>query len=237
MIIWLLLYQLMNKKKKYLGIIPARGQSKRLKNKNILDLHGKPLVAYTIKAALKSMYLDRVVVSSEDRAILKISNRFGADTLKRPKNIAKDTSTTFDVIKHVINNIKGFEYVVILQPTSPLRDEKHIDRAINFLKKKKADAVISVCKVDHSPLWSNILPKNKSMKNFLNDEILNKRSQDLKKYYRLNGAIYICKIEKLLEEKSLFLKNNIYAFEMSQEKSIDIDTKLEFVVAEHFLSK
>ena len=75
------------------------------------------------------------------------------------------------------------------------------------------------------------------MKNFLNDEILNKRSQDLKKYYRLNGAIYICKIEKLLEEKSLFLKNNIYAFEMSQEKSIDIDTKLEFVVAEHFLSK
>ena len=138
MIIWLLLYQLMNKKKKYLGIIPARGQSKRLKNKNILDLHGKPLVAYTIKAALKSMYLDRVVVSSEDRAILKISNRFGADTLKRPKNIAKDTSTTFDVIKHVINNIKGFEYVVILQPTSPLRDEKHIDRAINFLKKKKS---------------------------------------------------------------------------------------------------
>ena len=127
----------MNNKKKYLSIIPARGQSKRVKNKNILPLNGKPLIAYTINSALKSKYLDRVFVSSDNTAILEMSKRFGAETLKRPRNLAKDTSTTFDVIKHAIKNIKGFEYVVVLQPTSPLRDEKHIDKAINFLKKKK----------------------------------------------------------------------------------------------------
>jgi len=227
----------MNNKKKYLSIIPARGQSKRVKNKNILPLNGKPLIAYTINSALKSKYLDRVFVSSDNTAILEMSKRFGAETLKRPRNLAKDTSTTFDVIKHAIKNIKGFEYVVVLQPTSPLRDEKHINKAINFLKKKKADAVISVCKEDHSPLWSNVLPKDKSLKGFLKEEIINKRSQDLKNYYRLNGAIYICKIKKLLEKKSFFLKDNIYAFEMSREKSIDIDTKLDFILAEFLLSR
>jgi CMP-N,N'-diacetyllegionaminic acid synthase len=227
----------MNNKKKYLSIIPARGQSKRVKNKNILPLNGKPLIAYTINSALKSKYLDRVFVSSDNTAILEMSKRFGAETLKRPRNLAKDTSTTFDVIKHAIKNIKGFEYVVVLQPTSPLRDEKHINKAINFLKKKKADAVISVCKEDHSPLWSNVLPKDKSLKGFLKEEIINKRSQDLKNYYRLNGAIYICKIKKLLEKKSFFLKDNIDAFEMSREKSIDIDTKLDFILAEFLLSR
>jgi len=227
----------MNNKKKYLSIIPARGQSKRVKNKNILPLNGKPLIAYTINSALKSKYLDRVFVSSDNTAILEMSKRFGAETLKRPRNLAKDTSTTFDVIKHAIKNIKGFEYVVVLQPTSPLRDEKHINKAINFLKKKKADAVISVCKEDHSPLWSNVLPKDKSLKGFLKEKIVNKRSQDLKNYYRLNGAIYICKIKKLLEKKSFFLKDNIYAFEMSREKSIDIDTKLDFILAEFLLSR
>ena len=227
----------MNNKKKYLSIIPARGQSKRVKNKNILPLNGKPLIAYTINSALKSKYLDRVFVSSDNTAILEMSKRFGAETLKRPRNLAKDTSTTFDVIKHAIKNIKGFEYVVVLQPTSPLRDEKHINKAINFLKKKKADAVISVCKEDHSPLWSNVLPKDKSLKGFLKEKIVNKRSQDLKNYYRLNGAIYICKIQKLLEKKSFFLKSNIYAFEMSREKSIDIDTKLDFLLAEFLIGK
>lgn len=227
----------MNKNKKYLAIIPARGQSKRLKNKNILDFIGKPLIAYTINAALKSAYLDRVVVSSENKTILEISRKFGAETLKRPKNIAKDTSSTFDVIKHAVNSLRGFKYIVVLQPTSPLRNEKHIDKAINFLEKKKADAVISVCREDHSPLWCNVLPKNKSMKGFLKEEILNKRSQDLKKFYRLNGAIYICKIKKLLEEKSLFLKDKIFAFEMPINKSIDIDTKLEFVTAKYLLTK
>ena len=116
--------------------------------------------------------------------------------------------------------------MVLLQPTSPLRNEKHIYDAINLLEIKNANAIISVCKTEHNPLGCNILPKNFSMQNFLN-----KRSPGFKNYYRLNGAIYICKISQFLKEKSLFLKNNIYAFEMPIEESIDIDTEIDFKIA------
>ena len=104
--------------------------------------------------------------------------------------------------------------------------------AIELLESKNADAIVSVCEMDHSPLWSNTLDESLSMEGFLNDEVLNKRSQDLEKYYRLNGAIYICKTEKLLEEKSFFLKNNIFAYIMNRESSVDIDESIDFKMAE-----
>ena len=180
-------------KNRFLAIIPARGWSKRLPKKNILELHEKPLIAYTIESALKSKYINKVVVSSDDDETLEISKSFGAEFIKRPGELASDTATTFDAIKHTIDNLEEYEYVVLLQPTSPLRNEKHIDEAIEFLEEKQADAIVSVCEMDHSPLWSNTLPKDGNMNNFLRDEVLNKRSQDLEKYYRLNGAVYICK--------------------------------------------
>lgn len=222
----------MYENKTFLAIIPARGGSKRLPRKNILDLCGKPLIAWSIKAGLNSKYIDKVVVSSDDDEILNISLNFGAETIKRPVELASDTATTFDAIKHTIDNFEKYDYIVLLQPTSPLRDAKHIDQAIELLETKKADAVVSVCEVDHSPLWSNTLPKDGNMSNFLKDEILNKRSQDLEKYYRLNGAIYICKTEKLLENKGFFLKDNIFAYKMDRESSVDIDEEMDFKIAE-----
>lgn len=221
----------MYKGKTFLVIIPARGGSKRLPRKNVLNLCGKPLIAYSIESALKSKYVNKVVVSSDDDEILDISKKFGADTIKRPIDLASDTATTFDAIEHTVNNIEKYDYVVLLQPTSPCRNEKHIDEAINLLYSKDADAVISVCEMEHSPLWSNVLPENGNMKNFLKNEVLNKRSQDLEKYYRLNGAIYICKTEKLLENKGFFLKDNIFAYKMSRESSIDIDEEIDFIIA------
>ena len=169
--------------KKFLAIIPARGGSKRLPRKNVLDLCGKPLIAYTIEAALKSKYIDKVIVSSDDEEILNISSNFGADIIKRPIDLANDTATTFDTIKHTIDNFEKCDYIVLLQPTSPLRNEKHIDEAIELLKEKNADAVVSVCEMEHSPLWSNTLPKDGNMNNFLRYEVLNQRSQDLDKFY------------------------------------------------------
>jgi CMP-N,N'-diacetyllegionaminic acid synthase len=222
----------MYKSKTFLGIIPARGGSKRLPRKNVLDLCGKPLIAWSIKAGLNSKYIDKVVVSSDDDEILNISSNFGAETIKRPVELASDTATTFDAIKHTIDNFENYDYIVLLQPTSPLRDAKHIDEAIELLEEKQADAVVSVCEVDHSPLWSNTLPENGNMSSFLRDEVLNKRSQDLEKYYRLNGAIYICKTEKLLEEKSFFLKENIFAYIMDRKSSVDIDEEVDFKIAE-----
>jgi len=166
----------MYKNKTFLAIIPARGGSKRLPRKNILDLHGKPLISHSIEAGLNSKYIDKVVVSSDDDEILVISEKFGVNIIKRPDELATDVSTTFDAIKHTINNVEKYDYIVLLQPTSPLRDSKHIDEAIELLKNKNADAVVSVCEMEHSPLWSNTLDDSLSMKNFLTDEVLNKRS-------------------------------------------------------------
>lgn len=227
----------MYKDKTFLAIIPARGGSKRLPRKNVLDLAGKPLIDWSIEAGLKSKYIDTIVVSSDDDEILDISIKFGATIIKRPEELASDTATTFDAIKHAIENIEIYDYIVLLQPTSPLRDEKHIDEAIELLETKKADAIVSICEMDHSPLWSNTLPEDNNMSSFLRDEILNKRSQDLEKYYRLNGAIYICKTEKLLEEKSFFLKNNIFAYVMDRESSIDIDEEIDFKMAEFLIEE
>jgi len=223
--------------KKFIAIIPARAGSKRLKDKNILNLSGKPLLAWSIEAGLKSKYIDKVIVSSEDEKILEIACDYDAKIIKRPYHLASDTATTFDTLKHTLENIESYDYIVLLQPTSPLRDAKHIDEAIELLQQKNADAIISVCKSDHSPLWSNTLPENKSMKNFLHNEIKNRRSQDLESYYKLNGAIYICNIKKLLEEETLFLQENIFAFIMDKKSSIDIDDIIDFKLAEVLLNE
>lgn len=222
--------------KTFLAIIPARGGSKRLPRKNVLELAGKPLIGWSIDAGLKSKYIDKVVVTSDDDEILKISKEFKADIIERPELLANDTATTFDAIKHTIDNIQNYDYIVLLQPTSPLRNEFHIDEAIELLELKKADAVVSVCEMEHSPLWSNTLPQNGSMQHFLRDEVLNKRSQDLETYYRINGAIYICKTEKLLLEKSFFLKDNIFAYKMDRLNSIDIDEEIDFKIAKSLIA-
>ena len=157
--------------KTFLAIIPARGGSKRLPRKNILDLCGKPLISWSIEAALKSKYISKVVVSSDDEEILNISSNFGADIIKRPYELANDTATTFDTVKHTIDNFENYDYIVLLQPTSPLRNENQIDEAIELLEEKQADAIVSVCEMDHSPLWSNTLPKDGNMRGFLREEI------------------------------------------------------------------
>ena len=224
----------MYKDKTFLAIIPARGGSKRLPRKNVLELVGKPLIAWSIEAGLQSEYIDKAVVSSDDDEILEISEKFGANIIQRPDELASDTATTFDAIKHTIDSLEKYDYIVLLQPTSPLRDSKHIDEAIELLENKNADAVVSVCEMDHSPLWSNILDDSLSMQGFLRDEVLNKRSQDVVKYYRLNGAIYICETKKLLEEKNFMLKDNIFAYVMDRESSIDIDEEIDFIIARSF---
>lgn len=220
------------KKKKYLGVILARGGSKRVPKKNLRNLSGKPLIAHTIVTALKCHFLDDLIVSSDDIDILKISKKYGAKVILRPKYLAKDNTKSSDALEHIVKQNLNFDFVVLLQPTSPLRNEKHIFKAINFLHEKKADAIISVCKTAHKPYWTNILPKNLSMQNFL--KLTEKKFDD---YYRINGAIYICRVKKFLSEKSLFLKKNIYAFIMHPKESIDIDTELDFKITKALMKK
>lgn len=222
--------------KTFLAIIPARGGSKRLPRKNALDLSGKPLIAWTIDAGLKSKYIDKMIVTSDDNEILEIAKKHGSDTIKRPYELASDTASSFDAIKHTIENIDNYDYIVLLQPTSPLRTTRNIDEAIELLGEKNADAIVSVCEMDHSPLWSNTLDNTLTLQGFLSNEVLNKRSQDLKKYYRLNGAIYICDTKRLLQEKTFFVNDKIFAYKMDRESSIDIDEEIDFKIANILLS-
>lgn len=218
---------------KFLAIIPARGGSKRLPRKNVLELEGKPLIAWTIEAAIQSKYIDKILVTSDDKEILDAAEKLAVDSIVRPAELANDSATTFDAIKHAIENTAGdYDYIVLLQPTSPFRASIHIDEAIELLFEKRSEAIVSVSEVEHSPLWTNTLPDDGSLEGFISDDVKNKRSQDLPKFYALNGAIYICKRRRLLTEKTFFIKNRISAYIMNTISSIDIDTWLDFKLAE-----
>jgi CMP-N-acetylneuraminic acid synthetase len=229
----------MYKGKSFLAIIPARGGSKRLPGKNIKKIAGKPLIAWTIDAALKSKYIDKVIVSTDDESIKKIAREAGAEVpFDRPAEISSDTATSVDVILHALENVeRDFDFIVLLQPTSPLRNSGHIDEAIEFLIQKNANAVISVGRIDHSLKWVNTLPESLAMDNFLTGDLAFQRSQGHDDYYILNGAVYICSTRKLKEEKSLFLKSNIYAFVMGKQSSVDIDNEDDFDYARYLLEK
>lgn len=226
--------------KRILAVIPARGGSKRLPNKNIKELCGKPLISWSVDAGLKSKYIDKLIVSTDSDEIAKVSKKSGADVpFIRPDYLATDSASSFDVIKHSIeclgNKGEHYDYLVLLQPTSPLRTTEDIDLAIEELFSKKANSVTSVCEVDHSPLWSNTLPKNHSMNNFIRKSARGKNSQELNTYYRINGAVYVCLIKSLLEEKSFISKSKSFAYVMDKKKSVDIDTELDFIIAETIL--
>lgn len=218
--------------KKILAVILARGGSKRLPRKNVIPLYKKPLISWSIEAALKSKYIDKIVISSDDDEILNISNHFTATSIKRPSELATDQSTSFDALKHVLKIFKGYEYIILLQPTSPLRDENHINQAIELVIKKNAEAVVSVCQSRDKLIKSFTLDKSLLINNYLKtDDDLNKKS------YKLNGAIYICKVEQFLKEKSFLIKNKTFGYIMSEESSIDIDEQVDFELASLYMSK
>ena len=226
----------MYKNKKILAIIPARSGSKRLPNKNILNLEGKPLIAWTIEEAKKSKYIDKIVVSTDSEQIAEISRQYGAEIpFLRPAELAQDTTSSIDVIKYCLENIKeNFDYLMLLQPTSPLRTSEDIDNAINMLDENTL-AVVSVCETEHSPLWSNTLPEDLSMENFLRPEVKNKRSQDLPKFYRLNGAVFLAEINYFYRHNG-FYGPKTKALIMRLGHSIDIDTELDFLICKTILS-
>jgi len=228
----------MYKGENILGLISARGGSKGLPRKNIKSLLGKPLIAWTIEQAFASKYLDRVVVSTDDKEIAEISKKFRAEApFIRPKELASDKAQGIEVVLHAIEWLKKndkrkqYDLIMLLQPTSPLRAKEDIDKAIKLLFLKKAKAIVSVCEVDHHPLWANTLPEDGCMKDFIRQVVLNRNRQELPKFYRLNGAIYIAYCDYLQKQKSFFGKKT-FAYIMSRERSIDIDSEVDFKLAE-----
>jgi len=217
-------------------LIPARGGSKRLPRKNVKLLCSKPLIVWSIEVAKASKFVDQIVVSTDDLEIKEVSEKYGAKVpFLRPEFLSNDTASSFDVIKHAIQflNIEGKNHIVVLlQPTSPLRTVEELDQALKLLIERSASGVVSVSEAEHSPLWSNVLPENFIMSDFIRPEVQGKRSQDLPKFYRLNGSIYIYETKKLLERNSIFYDETVFAYETSQNTSIDIDTELDFFIAE-----
>jgi CMP-N,N'-diacetyllegionaminic acid synthase len=220
----------MLKNKKVLGVIPARGGSKRLSKKNIFSIGGKPLIYWTIHAAKESRIIDHVVLTTDELEIAEIAKEFDIDeVIIRPPEIAQDSSTTTAAVHHVLRNLKpktdDYEYVTVLQPTSPLRTERHIDEAFRLLEKKGAAGLVSVAPLDHPIEWAGYLSEDGFLDSFIRDTKLNLRSQECNQAYRVNGAIYIVHTERFLDEETLFLSNNMIAYIMKKEDSVDIDDR------------
>lgn len=223
-----------------LSIIPARSGSKGLKDKNIKELNGKPMIAYTIEAALKSGIFKDVIVSTDSTKYAEISKKYGAQVpFIRPKELANDYASSNDVVLHVLEEMeklgKKYDYFMLLQPTSPLRTAKHIIEAYELLQEKDANSVVSVCEVDHSPLLMNTLDDSLSLDKFIDKKNI-KRRQDLPKYFRINGAIYLAKVEHFVKYKN-FYKEKSFAYIMDKKESIDIDNEIDFQLAQILMKK
>jgi CMP-N-acetylneuraminic acid synthetase len=189
---------------------------------------------------LQSQYIDRVVTSTDCDEIAEISKINGADVpFIRPADISGDAATTESVVLHMLKWLgvdESFDIVMILQPTSPLRNVEDIDCALEMLIKKDADGIVSVSECEHSPFWSNTLPDDYNMGSFIRDDMKGKRSQDLPKCYRLNGAIYAFTTESFIENSGIEYTNKVFGLVMSANRSVDIDNEIDFKLAEVLLA-
>lgn len=218
-----------------LAIIPARSGSKGLKDKNVRLLNGKPMLAYTIEAAIESRMFSHIHVSTDSDLYARIAIEYGAEVpFFRSAEYADDSASTTDVIRYVIAEYKnyGFQFdtFAVLQPTSPLRTAEDIKAAYKLLIEKEAKAVVSVCEAEHSPLWMNTLPEDWSLNGFMTAEG-RKCRQELSTFYRINGAIYISDCKEYIKNPDYYHQFG-YAYVMDKRHSVDIDDLVDFKLAE-----
>lgn len=225
--------------KKVLAIIPARGGSKGIPKKNIKPISGKPMIVYTIEAAKECEYIDKVIVSTDDEEIAEISMRSGAIVpFSRPEELATDEAKTIDVVMHAIEfyerKAERYDIIVLLQPTSPLRTSEDIKKALEYFIRKGGKSLLSVSEVTENPIVMRQFGSNNEMVKLV-DEDSNVRRQDMKKYYRVNGAIYINSMSELNENTSF--NDNIMGYVLPKDHSVDVDEPQDIVVAEYYLSQ
>lgn len=225
----------MYKNKRILAVIPARRGSKGLPGKNTLDFCGRPLIARTIVQALKSKYLDKVLVSTDDKKTAAIALKYGASVpFLRPKKLATSTSSIIDVLIHALDFInksgEDYEMIMLLQATSPLRTTQDIDDAIKLFFTKNASSVISMCRSEHHPWWAISLNNDNRIERIPLAGTLHTNRQALPVYYRFNGAIYLTET-RALRLKRTFIGKNTYAYLMPLKRSVDIDNRLDFEFA------
>ena len=220
--------------RRIVSIIPARFGSKGLPRKNIKLLAGKPLIAYSIEAALESKTIEKIVISTDDRQVMDISNSYGVEVIKRPKELSRDESPTINVIFHALEVLKTENYktdvILLLQPTSPLRTAEDIDDSIRLYLESHCESVISVCEFEHSPYWSFKI-EGGYLRPLFGAEALKRRRQDLEMAYVPNGALFISIPENLRKYDGFYCPGTI-PYIMPPERSIDIDNEVDFLLVE-----
>lgn len=222
-----------------IAIIPARGGSKGVKNKNIRYLAGKPLIAYTIECALQANGVDRVIVSTDDEEIARVCREHGAEVpFLRPQELATDNAKAIDVYLHAIHYLrdiekKELEEIVVLLPTCPLRLPMDIDRAIDLFRNKNADSVISYTKEHHPISWHKYLTEEGEFEDIFESDLANR--QDLRTSYYPNGAIYV--FRSTLLEVGEYYSEASYAYLMPADRSVDIDEETDLLYAEYLLKR
>lgn len=220
--------------KSVLAIIPARGGSKGIPRKNVRDLYNKPLIAWTIEEAKKSKYIDRLIVSTDDYEIKKVSEKYDCEVpFMRPTELAQDDTPGIEPVIHAISQLPEYDLIVLLQPTSPLRLVDDIDGVIEQSANNHFIPCVSIAEVEKTPYWMYRLDKNYTMIPVLGDANYTRR-QDVPKIYELNGAVYVALKETIITERS-FITSNTVGYIMPKERSIDIDTELDFNIAELIL--
>lgn len=223
---------------KILSIIPARGGSKGIKGKNIIDLCGKPLIAYSINSALGSVYVDDIVVTTDSIQIAEIARKYGAEVpFMRPKQLAEDNSKTIDAVIHAIEELKkrgrAYDCVVLLQATQPLRTSDDIDSAIEEYYKRGEKGLVSVSVVEDNPILIRTLNENQELSPMLPVSSTCRR-QDMPTYYKVNGCIYINKVSDLNINTSF--NDNRVPYIMPAERSVDIDEMKDIQLAKYYIS-
>ena len=216
---------------KKIAIIPARSGSKGLKDKNIIDLCGKPLMAYSIEAALKSGCFDRVILSTDSESYGGIAEKYGAEVMYRGEALSSDTATTFEVIEDILKRVDGgIDYFVLLQPTSPMRGYGHVLEAAELFEKNygKFDFLVSVKEAEYPSALVKPIDGDMSLKHF--DEDFSAYRRQSYKDYSPNGAIFIAKPDRYLERKHFFGEKSL-AYIMSREDSVDIDGRIDYELA------
>lgn len=222
---------------KVLALITARGGSKGLPRKNVLLAGGKSLLAWTVDAAISAECVDRVVLSSDDHEIMDAARAAGCDVpFCRPAHLATDVATSIDVVLHALDQLPGYGYVVLLQPTSPLRIAADIDAAFELMLEKGVPSCVSVTEVEQSPYWMYRVTDENRLQRLLPNLEGGTRRQDLPPIYALNGAIYVARIDWLKKTKS-FVGDETIAYQMPRERSIDIDTPDDFIAFRSIVEK
>ncbi len=227
-----------SKNRKNIAIIPARSGSKGLVDKNIKELNGKPLLAYSIEAALESDCFQRVMVSTDSETYANIAKKYGAEVpFLRSEATSSDQASSWDMVKEVLRGYQEmgeiFDTFCLLQPTSPMRKASDISAAYGVYEEKEASFVVSITELEHPLSWCGKLGAGQSLNGFI-EKKGNKQRQAQDTYYRPNGAIYIAKV-KDFEEDTFFYREGAFAYIMPKERSVDIDTEFDFQYAEFLI--